>query len=91
MQAFKEQTAQYKQVYEASKVSSAADGQLSASLKPHPVVLKLQNVKVPLNGDMAAIKKYAQEMEQIKAKVSDTKWQLLRYHPHVMSHCHEVF
>ncbi|DBB10027.1 TPA: hypothetical protein ACH3X3_001616 [Trebouxia sp. C0006] len=43
IQAFREQTKQYKQVYESAK-----------------------NVAVPLNGDMDAIKKYAEEMQKIK-------------------------
>ncbi|KAL0036607.1 hypothetical protein WJX79_002489 [Trebouxia sp. C0005] len=43
IQAFREQTKQYKQVYESAK-----------------------NIAVPLNGDMDAIKKYAEEMQKIK-------------------------
>ena len=39
----------------------------------------LQNVAVPLNGDMDAIKKYAEEMQKIKKQVSldfpmETTW-----------------
>ncbi len=36
----------------------------------HTCPLVLQNVAVPLNGDIDAIKKYAEEMQKIKKQVS---------------------
>lgn len=36
----------------------------------HTCPLVLQNIAVPLNGDMDAIKKYAEEMQKIKKQVS---------------------
>ena len=89
MQAFKEQTKQYKQVYEAAKVMGQALGaQFFDRLECIYVALltvhiALQNVAVPLNGDVNAVKKYADEMEKIKKQVrciAYCNWVALQHH-----------
>lgn len=80
IQAFKQQTKQYKQVYEAAKVTNIVKmGPLHALQRylkiytsryaSHLLAVCLQNVAVPLSGDSNAVKKYADEMQKIKKQV----------------------
>lgn len=80
IQAFKQQTKQYKQVSEAAKVTHTIKlgpvNALQRYLKfhtswyaSHLLAVCLQNVAVPLSGDSNAVKKYADEMQKIKKQV----------------------
>ena len=76
IQAFREQTQQYKQISEAAKVQklcictwAGAFSCNAATRYADPEASFLQKVSVPLNGDANAIKKYADEMQKIKKQV----------------------
>ena len=79
IQAFKQQTKQYKQVSEAAKVTDTIKvgpmHALQRYLNSHRyryashLLAFLQNVAVPLSGDANAVKKYADEMQKIKKQV----------------------